>query len=128
MWDCVCKCGNSVSYKQSVIKRRKSCGCLERNQTQKFGGTNQHLHYYGGTHIDVIKNQKLRVNNTSGFRGVCKQHGKWKAQMQFRGKLYSLGAYDNIDDAVKARLRAEEEIVDPFLAEYFIESKSTIKS
>lgn len=46
----------------------------------------------------------------SGHTGVYRQakSRKWAAQITFKGKTYYLGAYDKIEDAVKARKRGEE--------------------
>ena len=61
----------------------------------------------------IIKDKKLRVNNTSGFCGVTRQNGKWRAFLVYDGKFYSLGTYDDIEEAVRARLEAEARIVKP---------------
>lgn len=49
-------------------------------------------------------------NNTSGHRGVswCKKRRKWSAKIQHNKVRYSLGYYENKDDAVKARKEAEK--------------------
>jgi hypothetical protein len=39
-WDCKCECGNSISVKNSVIKRQKSCGCVSQKHNligKRFG-------------------------------------------------------------------------------------------
>lgn len=48
-------------------------------------------------------------SNTSGVTGVyrCKS-GKWAAQITFKGKTHYLGTYDTLEEAAKARSRAEE--------------------
>ena len=48
-------------------------------------------------------NQRLAVNNTSGFKGVSwdKQSGKWKAYIGVKGKLYNLGRFADIRDAAR---------------------------
>ena len=56
-------------------------------------------------------NQKIKVNNTSGFKGVCwsKQKNKWVANITFnKKKNIHLGFFENFDDAVNARKIAEE--------------------
>ncbi len=54
-------------------------------------------------------NSKMPVTNRSGHKGVYKhsQTGKWVAQLRCNKITYSLGCYENIDDAVKARQDAE---------------------
>ena len=54
-------------------------------------------------------NQSKRKDNKTGITGVvpAKRKGAWKAQIKYDYKNYSLGVYDNFDDAVKARLEGE---------------------
>jgi hypothetical protein len=49
-------------------------------------------------------------SNTSGIRGVHwhKTHRKWGAKIVANGKQISLGYFDNIEDAKKARRAAEQ--------------------
>lgn len=56
------------------------------------------------------------INNTSGFTGVYwkKQHNKWQASLTYKGKYMHLGFYDDKDEAVKARLKAEKEHLGEF--------------
>lgn len=57
-------------------------------------------------------NSSLYKNNTSGFRGVHKRENKWRATMRVgpgRGKLVSIGAFDLIEDAVRAYDAAAKE-------------------
>ncbi len=54
-------------------------------------------------------NASLSKNNSTGITGViiCKQTGRWKAQIYFNGKCYNLGRYIEKIDAVIARRKAE---------------------
>ena len=54
-------------------------------------------------------NQSKRKDNKSGIIGVCwwDRDQNWLAQIKYNYKRYFLGYYNNFDDAVKARLRAE---------------------
>lgn len=47
----------------------------------------------------------LQSNNTSGYRGVCwdKRKNKWVVHIRINYKYKSLGSYDNIIEAAKAR-------------------------
>lgn len=70
-----------------------------------------------GTNLTRIKNKKIQTNNTSGCTGVsfhrCK--GQWYARIRFRGKNYHLGYFDNIQDAIDARKKAEKMTFDEFI-------------
>ena len=57
------------------------------------------------------ENCKLHCNNTSGVCGVSwnKQRNKWEAYIRVNGKKKNLGLYENKDDAIIARLQAENQ-------------------
>lgn len=57
-----------------------------------------------------VMNSGMRSDNTSGHIGVSwsKSKKKWVAQIQISGVNKTLGRYDKIEDAVKARKEAEE--------------------
>lgn len=57
------------------------------------------------------RNTKLRKDNTSGVVGVskCPRSGKWRADIRLLGRLTCLGMFDDFDDAVAARKKAEQE-------------------
>lgn len=58
--------------------------------------------------------RKLQANNTSGHVGVSwyKNYSKWLAHKTVNRKLINLGYYDRIEDAIKARQRADKELFD----------------
>ncbi len=58
----------------------------------------------------------IRNNNASGFTGVgfMKKLNKWRAYIKIDGKDKHLGSFENIDDAVRARLKAEKELFGEF--------------
>lgn len=56
-------------------------------------------------------NKGKQSNNTSGHVGVSwdKQKQRWEAHIKLNGKKKFLGYYDDIEDAVSSRLKAEIE-------------------
>ena len=60
-------------------------------------------------HVKNQKNMKVARNNSSGFTGVslCFTAGKWKAQTGSRSNYKFLGRYNELSEAVKARVEAE---------------------
>lgn len=54
-------------------------------------------------------NQKIRIDNTSGVRGVrfAKDKGSWHAGISINKERTNLGYFVNFEDAVKARKDAE---------------------
>lgn len=62
------------------------------------------------------RNQKVNKANTSGKTGVClnKKNGKWRAYITIMNKQKSLGHFENYDEAVQARIKAEKEMFGSF--------------
>lgn len=117
-WCCRCSCGQEteVRYSNLVSGHTKSCGCLQRAIYK------ENLKLVEGTSVALLEASRKRIlpTNTSGYTGVYRQSktGKWAAQITFRRKTYYLGAYDKLEDAVKARKRGEE-MHDDFLTWYY---------
>ena len=61
-------------------------------------------------------NSRNRRNNTSGFKGVsfCKARGKWKASIKHQYKTITIGYFDDIKDAARARKNTEIEMFGEF--------------
>ena len=129
IWECECECGNIKVYELQDLKKNKSCGC-ERYKTEKYINAsikNQKRAYEAyhnkyiidGVNVAIINNNKLQSNNKSGVKGVHwdKKREKWVAQIQFKNKNYSLGRYENKEDAIDARKEAEEKLHKDFLRE-----------
>jgi hypothetical protein len=59
--------------------------------------------------VENNKNQSIAKHNTSGHIGVSWHKGqkKWTAGIKVNYKRKHLGSYDNIDDAIRARKKAE---------------------
>jgi hypothetical protein len=51
-----------------------------------------------------MRNSKIAINNTSGFKGVYwnKQNAKWTALIRLNNKKIHIGNYIDIKDAAKA--------------------------
>lgn len=62
------------------------------------------------SNADNLRNGKIRVNNTSGINGVCfdKSRNKWIVHIRVNYKKIYLGRFDDIEEAKKARKKAEE--------------------
>lgn len=60
--------------------------------------------------IDNTHNSKIQRNNTSGVTGVqwMKDKNKWRASIGINNQKKYLGDFDNIQDAIDARRKAEE--------------------
>ncbi len=114
-WKCRCDCGKESVVGQSLLQsgKTKSCGCLQaatyRENLKLIEGTSV-------TALLAVKGGRLLKSNKSGYNGVYldKRRGRWVAQITFQGKTRYLGAYENLEQAVKARQMGEE-IYDEFL-------------
>lgn len=60
------------------------------------------------TYSENNANQRMKRNNTSGFKGVSlrKDTNKWDARISFNGKQYILGSYDTKGLAALAYMKA----------------------
>ena len=117
-WRCRCDCGKETVVTTAHLRSgwTTSCGCKPK-------GT-----FVDGTFVELLQSKTIRKNNTSGVTGVEWQAKKrrWRATICFKGKRRYLGSYDKLEDAVKARKRAEEELFEPFLREFAESEKPTV--
>ena len=67
-------------------------------------------------------NKGVGKNNKSGFAGVCYKQDKhkWKAFISPSGKQIHLGYFDDIRDAIKARLQAEIEYFGEYAPQLYL--------
>lgn len=129
-WICECDCGNQKSIRGTSLTRKngtRSCGCDQKKIASETGGKTlagnareqieRNMMYR--TNFQVIENQNLPKNNTSGHKGVNwdKSRDAWCAYIQLHGKRIFLGRYSSYDEAVKVRERAEEEYFEPLIEE-----------
>lgn len=129
VWNCVCECENKIDVSEYHLTRDKngvkSCGCLAeevRSESGKKAGniTAEICLECDGTNPRNVMSTKLPRHNTSGIKGVTfdKARGKWRAQIVFKGKSYSLGRYYKKEDAAAARKEAEKYLHEDFLKWY----------
>lgn len=119
-WRCRCKCGKETVVRQNnlLLGHTKSCGCRQKMVYA------ENLKLINGTSVALLEaacRQRLISTNTSGYNGVYqnRKNGKWIAQITFKAKTYYLGSYEKIEDAVKARKTAEEQMYGRFLEWYY---------
>jgi hypothetical protein len=89
--------------------------CIDHIDNNRLNNNVSNLRYC--TQQENCMNQKLSTNNTSNFKGVKfhKQRNKWQAQIQINGKNKHLGLFDNIEDAVNARVKKAEELFGEYM-------------
>lgn len=112
VWICKCKCGNTIELAATRLlsKNKLSCGCLKsehlRRVNKNIGNTNL---------VQALDDRVESTRSVSGYTGVTPKRDKWLAYICYRGKRYSLGCYSKIEDAVKARARAKELVIEDAL-------------
>lgn len=124
-WRCRCDCGQEVVVNGNRLREGKVKDCKEviNNQTKSYTRIGNEYKKENilkeGTRLDFLNNKISRAN-TSGVRGVSfkKDKMKYKATIGFKGKTYFLGYFSNIEDAKKAREKAEEKYYKPILEKY----------
>ena len=116
-WLCQCDCGQEIVVRTNSLRsgHTRSCGCAGGPQNARQG-----LTYVDGTCVEILRSKKIQKNNTSGVPGVTwiQRDRLWRATICFKGKRHYLGGYRRLEDAVKARKRAEESLYDSFLDDY----------
>lgn len=131
-WECKCDCGNVVIIDGKKLKTGKinSCGDIKRNENKGYTQIGNEFKKENilkeGTRLDNLSG-KLSKANTSGVRGVSfkKDKNKFKATIGFKKKTYFLGYYDKLEDAKKAREKAEQELYKPILEKYNYKSRNS---
>lgn len=120
---CKCDCGNVTEISRNRVRagQAKTCGHDRENNLVIGKEKNKKLHVEG-TYIKAIDgSRKINKNNTTGHVGVSRSEnlgGLYRAYINFKRKQYSLGVYEKIEDAIKAREVAEKEIYGNFLEWY----------
>ena len=124
---CQCDCGNVVEVRATSLTKKKaptrSCGCIQRQVVKEIGTrtikpnsanqieTNRKYH----TNFQVIESNTPPKNNRSGHKGVWwdAKRQLWAAYIHVHGMRIHLGRYAKLEDAVKARERAEDKYFRP---------------
>lgn len=124
-WLCRCECGKEIICTSAQLKsgKKTSCGCAIVDALM----SDNRLHRYDGTQITLIQpDRTANQNSKTGVKGVywSNREGCYIAKIGFKGKSIFLGRYKNIEDAKKARIRAEEEYYEPIIKEYEEHEKS----
>lgn len=122
LYKCKCRCGNTVYYSCSDIRKNTSCGCY-RFSKDKVDKIRKTMKCFENTSIRLLENRRINSNNTSGVTGVSynKSKGKWVAYIKLQGKNINLGTFNSKDEAVQARLKGEEKYYKPLIQKYYME-------
>ena len=95
LWKCKCHCGNIFFAEGYRVANGEisSCGCSRKiYREDNFNKAREKLdeNYVDGTCLSLIRNNRLRKNNSSGHIGVSKKRNRWVARICFSGKQINL--------------------------------------
>jgi DNA-binding XRE family transcriptional regulator len=114
-WRCRCDCGKivTVTLNSLTTGKTQSCGCLQKEAVKS-------LYIDGTAPAKLTESKRPRITNTSGVTGVWydSHRDKWVAEIMLRGKKYFLGRYENKDEAIAVRKKAETELFEPLIQKY----------
>lgn len=107
VWRFRCDCGNVIEVRLSQVadNHKLSCGCLDLENKRKQAVLMQmNCHRENGTNVALIRSDVIYRSNSSGYRGVAwhKHTQKYVARINFKGKSYSLGYFDDPAKASEA--------------------------
>ena len=128
LWRCHCDCGNETEATEDSLMYRnvRSCRCLKQEIQRQIP---DRLHRFDGTCVEFLDKRKYRSDNTSGFRGVFRsKNGRFRVSIGFKNQRFYLGTYQNYEDAVDVRLKAEEQIHHAFVEAYHIWKEQCMSS
>lgn len=123
---CRCDCGKICVVRAANLTKSKpqqSCGCLRAEAARRTIVVNtvhnNPINKLFGTAFHMIENTTVNKNNKTGHKGVyyLEGSGKHRAYIGLHRKLYNLGTFKTIEEAIEARHEAEEEMYAPLIAE-----------
>ena len=109
VWKCTCSCGNTIDLPATRLLsgNTSSCGCLQKSHLKKVNKT------FANTNLaQVLRDDPISTVAVSGYVGVAPKRDKWQAYIRYKGVNYFLGCYDDMEDAIKARARAKELVIE----------------
>lgn len=99
-----------------VIRMTTVLGCKGYDHIDRNPLNNLRSNLRRATQAENVKNKSKQRNNVSGVTGVgwVKKLNKWRARITFNEKEIYLGVFDNKNDAIRERLKAEKEYFGEF--------------
>ena len=90
----------NVEYMHRVIARPEGGLLVDHKDGDGLNNVRENLRV--ATHAQNMRNRKIQKNNTSGFKGVHLDCGKWRAKIKYNGQWTHLGLY--LDPVQAARV------------------------
>ena len=109
VWLCRCRCGTMIEMPATrlILNNTLSCGCIMKEKIKRANK------YFGGTSLEKsLKDPVTSTRSMSGYVGVTRKRDKWQAYITYKRQHISLGVYEKLEDAVKARARGKEAVME----------------
>ena len=129
-WLCRCDCGTErvLTTKSLISNHAQSCGCGVGESARRRVDVDNVLGRYDGTVVSAIRpDRPANSNSKSGIKGVhwSPSQGVWVASITVRRRNITLYRGSSMEEAVKARTRAEETYFTPIIDRYDRLTEST---
>ena len=130
---CICDCGNECMRLHSTLIRKEhahSCGCITKtyltpgdSERCSKAGKNRKNAFVNGSNVQMTFREGTISTNTSGIQGVSWGNSahKWHAYIGYQSYRANLGFFEDMDDAIKIRKRAEDAIKNNTFEDLFFE-------
>jgi hypothetical protein len=108
VWLCRCRCGTMLEMPATrlILNNTLSCGCIQKEKIKRANK------YFGGTSLEKsLKDPVTSTRSMSGYVGVTRKRDKWQAYITYKRQHISLGVYEKLEDAIKARARGKEAVI-----------------
>ncbi len=115
-----CRTDRTSGKPKSVLLHRVIMGepdGLDVDHVSGNGLDNRRLNLRLATKTQNNHNQRIRKDNTSGYKGVYldAKSGKWRARVKIDGKQHNLGYHNTPEEAHAARCKAANELHGKFV-------------
>lgn len=95
-----------------ILEKKNDKDVIDHINKNKLDNRKENLRIC--TNQQNLFNSKLAKNNTSGYTGVRWNGFSWVAYIKYNNKRINLGSFDNIEDAIRERLKFEKEYFNDF--------------
>ena len=109
VWRCRCRCGTELELPATrlILNNTLSCGCIQKEFVKRANK------YFGGTSLEKsLDDPVISTRSMSGYVGVTRKRDKWQAYITYKRKHISLGTYEKLEGAIKARARGKEAVME----------------